>query len=362
MDTPSNTSLDYPNNTYLVTNFSNTYTDNNSVVNNSQYVSPLSGPGFLVFNVVMLLAVVLPVIAANTVLLVALVLESSTVKMVRLVLGSILVSSFLDALGLAMYHIAGIILNLSPVDNPPKVPCTITLFLIGFGGSARQVFMATFAIIVYIVKTGKDTKKYIFVIILVAVVTLWVLAFLGTSPLLSQKIVPTNYADSLSCGIGPIGLVTLSVGALYALFFAVVPLSVTVIFLAITGCFIKCHFTETQAQTALIKFGFFLLIGNDINLVVQVVPTVIAGLAVLDTQRKAFDKLIYTCFTMLNSALIPTPILVPIYFKPIRKRLRHWLCCCVLKKRNAKHMSKHSSTVEGSESVHGPEKAMKVVV
>ena len=358
MDTPSNTSLDYPNNTNLVTNFSITY-----MVNNSQYASPLSGPGFLVFNVVMLLAVVLPVIAANTVLLVALVLESSTVKVVRLVLGSILVSSFLDALGLAMYHIAGIILNLSPVDNPPEVPCTITLFLIGFGGSTRQAFMATFAIIVYIVKTGKDAKKYTFVIVLVAVVTLWVLAFLGTSPLLSQNIVPSNYADSSSCGISPIGLVTLSVGALYALFFAVVPLSVIVIFLVITGCFIKYHyFTETQAQTALIKFGFFLLIGNDINLVVQVVPSVIAGLAVLDTQRKAFDKLIYTCFTMLNSALIPTPILVPIYFKPIRKRLRHWLCCCVLKKRNAKHMSKHSSTVEGSGSAHGPEKAMKVVV
>ena len=82
-------------------------------------LSPLSGPGFLVFNVVMLLAVVLPVIAANTVLLVALVLESSTVKMVRLVLGSILVSCLLAALWLAMYHIAGIILNRSPVDNPP---------------------------------------------------------------------------------------------------------------------------------------------------------------------------------------------------------------------------------------------------
>ena len=337
--------------------------NNSQYYNDSQYVSPLSGPGFLVFNVVMLLAVVLPVIAANTVLLVALVLESSIVKVVRLVLGSILVSSFLDAIGLAMYHIARIILNVSPVDSPPKTPCTITLFLIGFGGSARQSFMATFAIVVYIVKTGKDTKKYTFVIVLVAVVTLWVLAFLGTSPLFSQKIVPNSYADSLSYGVGPIGLVTLIFGALYALFFAVVPLSVTVIFLAITGCFIKYHyFTETQAQKALIKFGFFLLIGNDINLVVQVVPTVIAGWAILDTQRKAFDKLIYTCFTMLNSALIPTPILIPIYFKPIRKRLRHWLCCCVLKRSMARHMSKRSSTVEGSGSAHGPEKAMKVVV
>ena len=95
-------------------------------------LSPLSGRGYL-----MLLAVVLPVIAANTVLLAALVLESSTVKVVRLVLGSILVSCLLAALGLAMYHISGIILNLSAADkqrNPPEVLCTITPFC--FGGAA----------------------------------------------------------------------------------------------------------------------------------------------------------------------------------------------------------------------------------
>ena len=50
--------------------------DSKSMGNNT--LSPLSGTGFLVFDVVMLLAVVLPVIAANTVLLVALVLEEES--------------------------------------------------------------------------------------------------------------------------------------------------------------------------------------------------------------------------------------------------------------------------------------------
>ena len=75
------------------------------------YTSPLSGPGFVIFNVVMLLGVELPVIAVNVAILVALVLEASTVKAIRLVLASILVSCLLTALGLAMYHISGIILN-----------------------------------------------------------------------------------------------------------------------------------------------------------------------------------------------------------------------------------------------------------
>ena len=95
---------------------------------------------FVAFNAVMLLAVVLPVIAVNTAILVALALESSIVKVIRLVLASILISGLLIALGLAMYHIAEIVLSYSfaeifhhysfPVNAPPSQPCTITLFLV----------------------------------------------------------------------------------------------------------------------------------------------------------------------------------------------------------------------------------------
>ena len=88
----------------------------------SPHDHPLNNPGFVVFNVVMLLGVVFPVFAVNTVFLMALVLEPFIVSIIRLVLGSILVSCLLSALGLAMYHIAGIILYLSPVNNPPTAP------------------------------------------------------------------------------------------------------------------------------------------------------------------------------------------------------------------------------------------------
>ena len=144
---------------------------------------PLDSPGFVVFNVGMLLGVVLPVIAVNTVILVALILESAIVKAIRFVLGSILVSCILSALGLAMYHIAGIVLKLSPVNNPPTAPCTVTMFLIIFGGTARLVFMPTFAVIVYIiVRCGKATKKFFVIINFVVVAVLWILSFLVTSP------------------------------------------------------------------------------------------------------------------------------------------------------------------------------------
>ena len=313
----------------------------------------------MAFNVVMLLVVVLPVITANTVILVALVLDSSTVKVVRLVLGSILVSCLIAAVGLAMCHISGITLSLSPVNNPSKVPCSIMLFLIGFGGAARLVFMATFAIIVYIVKSGRSTKKYVFIAVLVAVVILWVFSFLGASPLLSQEMFDAGYAHSVCCGIAPTGIYSYIISGLYLLFFGVVPFSVTIVFLVITTCFIKYHsFTDIETKKAMVKFGFFLLLGNGVNLLGLSVPLVIA---VFTTSTSlVYEARVYLPYTLLNCALIPTPILIPIYFKPIQKQLWRWLHCCMPKKRKPKQMN-NSNTVEGSSSAHVAETAMKEV-
>ena len=279
-------------------------------------------------------------------------------KVVRLVLGSILVSCLLAALGLAMYHIAGIILNLSPVDNPPKVPCTITLFLISFGGAARLEFVALFAVVVYLVKSGRDSKNNTFVAVLIAVFILWVVAFLGASPLLSQDILHTWYRDALSCGHKATDKHYSYIVIWMHIFFGLVPLSVTIAFLAITACYIKYHsFTDIQAKTTMVKFGFFLLVSSGVITIAQLILCFIA----IFSRTKSSEALTYAVYTSFNSAIIPTPILIPIYFKPIRKQLCIWLSCCMLKKRMAKHMSKRSSTVEGSGSANGPEKAMREV-
>ena len=319
--------------------------DNLSNFSNFTSPYPLNNPGFAVFNAVMLLGVVFPVIAVNTVILVALVLEPFIVIIIRMVLGSILVSCFLFALGLAMYHIAGIILYLSPVNNPPTAPCTVTVSLIGIGGGARLVFMATFAVVVcIIVKYGKNLKKRFVVASFITVVALWILAFLGSSPLLVQEIVSTWYAGYLSCGISAMASTYIYIG-LYLVCFGLVPLSVTVTILVITFWYIKRHTVkDIKLEKSVVKFGFFLLLGNGINLLGQIAPPLIS--ASVTPQRAlpwpegppSHAAVTYISYTLLNLALIPTPILVLIFFKPIRGRLWQWLCCCVPKNRKSKHV------------------------
>ena len=315
----------------------------NTSVNNTA-PHPLNNPGFVVFNVVMLLGVVLPVIAVNTVILVALVVESFIVNIIRLVLGSILVSCLLSALGLAMYHIAGIILYISPVNNPPTASCTITLFLIAFGGAARLVFMATFAVVVHIiVKYGEAPKKGFVITIIIAVVVLWAIAFLGTSPAFSQAVIYTRYTGSLSCGFTPIATSSYVFVGLYLFFFGLITISVTITLLVITVCYIKhLNVQDIRLEEAIVKFGFFLLLGNGISLLGQFVPPLIVTLVILRPARLDAPPIpagvTYSAYTLLNAALIPTPILVLIYFKPIRQRLWQWLRCCVPKARKAKYI------------------------
>ena len=308
----------------------------------SPYVSPLSGPGFVVFNIVLLVVVVLPVVVLNGMILLALLLETSTARVVRLALGSILVSCLIVALGLAMYHISGIILNLAPVDNPSRIPCTITVFLLGFGGAARLIFMATFAVTVYtVVKYRRATTLQILAVVLAVSVILWIVSFLGTSPLLSEDIVESRYVDSLSCGPRPINLSSYIFVGLYVIFFGIGSFSVTTLFLVMTVCFIKNNtISDKDVKKAMLKFGFFLLMGNGINLLGSTVPPFIAAFivpperaSVKEEEDIAFAEMIYIAYIMFNISLVPTPILVPIYFKPIRKKLVHWLCCILKRKK-----------------------------
>ena len=189
----------------------------------------------MVFNVILLVGVVLPVAVLNVVLLVAVILESSTAKIIRLIMGSILVSCLIVALGLVMYHISGLVLNLSPVDNLSDISCTIIVFILGFGSAGRLVFMAAFAVTAYmVVKYDKATKRRALYLSIVAVVILWGISFVGNSPVFSKVVVFNHFVDRLSCGPIPTGVATYVYASLYIITFGVVAFIMTIVFLIVT--------------------------------------------------------------------------------------------------------------------------------
>ena len=214
------------------------------------------------------------------------------------------------------------------------------------------MFMATFAVVVYIiVKYGKTHKQHLVMASFIAVVVLWILALLGNSPLLSQEIISTWYAGYLSCGISPTSTSAYIFVGLYSACFGLVTLSVTVTTLVITVCMKRLNVQDIKLDKATVKFGFFLLLGNGINILGQIVPPIISASVTPQSTPPWPDgppshaAVTYIPYTLLNIALIPTPILVLIFFKPIRKRAWQWLCCCMPKKRKAKYIHNNNSEV-----------------
>ena len=301
----------------------------------SNYTSPLSGPEFVVFNVILLVGVVLPVAVLNVVLLVAVILESSTAKIIRLIMGSILVSCLIVALGLVMYHISGLVLNLAPVDNLSDISCTIILFVLVFGSAGRLVFMAAFAVTVYlVVKYRNATKRRALYLSIVAVVILWGITFVGNSPVFSDVVVFNHFVDRLSCGPIPTGVATYVYASLYIITFGVVAFIMTIVFLIMTVLYVRQRTVPGNRESThgMIKFGFFLMLGNSLNVLVQILPSLLAVLIVppssVDADRfVAFAEGIYVSYTLFSLSLIPTPICMLIFFSRLRQKVASWFCC-----------------------------------
>ena len=300
---------------------------------NISYVPELTGPGYLVFNVVFLLLVLLPTVVVNVFIVVFIAVDKTTAKHMRLVLGNIPVACITVALGLSLYHVTGMYLNISRGTPPAVVFCNFIFFLIAFGGVARLLSMATFAAMIFTtVRFYESTPRRNLVVFIIFVVILWICAFLGTTPLLSDEVLYTSYGDNVSCSPIPAGVGSYVYVSLYCFVFGICTFVVTIVLLTLTVCYIRHNsITDDEMKKAMLKLGFFLLIGNFINFIGQTVPPLIAAFLVrledtaivVQSRGSPQSAAIYFAYTMLNLSLIPPPVLIFVYFKPLTVWCRH---------------------------------------
>ena len=291
----------------------------------SSFTSELTGPGYLVFSFVFLLLVLLPTVAVNVFIVVFIAVDKTTAKHMRLVLGNIPVACIIVALGLSLYHTTGMYLNISKGTPPTVVFCNFIFFLIAFGGVARLLSMATFAAMIFTtVRYYESTPRKNLVIFITIVIILWICAFLGTTPLLSDEVLYTSYGDNVSCSPIPAGVGSYVYVSLYCFVFGICTFVVTIVLLTLTVCYIRRNSIRANTlNKAMLKLGVFLLIGNSINIIGQVVPPLIATIVVPveETETGNFGRpqpaTIYFAYAMLNLSLVPPPVLIFVYFKPI---------------------------------------------
>ena len=274
---------------------------------------------------------------------VAVGLASPVPKIIRVFLVNLLAAGLVVVSICFVIGCISIVLALSDVEEPARIICALQLWVFGTGAVARLLSLAAFSIIVLrIVRFGKMTMKGVYIALTLAF--LWITAMLLNIHIALPVVYAVQFVDGVACfphygeiHEAPRYIFTGS----WIVFGGLTPLTISTVVPSVCLCYIKRHsITEGVGyKRAMAKFALFLVAGNLINLLGQTVPGIIAFFA--DAPG------VYAAYTVTFISLLPTPILVIIFLKPVRTKLLEVLtcnCAFVKKRKLAKKMMSAAGT------------------
>ena len=269
----------------------------------------------------------LPVFIVNILLLVAIITEKTLPATVRLVLANIVASSevvIIGLFGLLFYY-----LILPPLSSPLIFICRLFYFIITSGAAARLLYMATYAVTVYVLAryagTNLKVVKLRFWPALLAVVFIWILAIVPNMVLLSSAFFEITLTSFLVCTNHTMGATSIAYAFGYIVVYGVCCFILSIIFPTLTARYIKKYTLSKDKQTLknMMKFSVFLLLGNSFNIVGTSFPLLLAAF----TQAGGdYDSLFILEVILFILSLLTTPIILLIFFKGVRQRFKKFTC------------------------------------
>ncbi len=274
---------------------------------------------------------------------VAVSLASPVPKIIRVFLVNLLAAGLIVATICIAILVTAITLVLSDIGEPARILCALQLWVFGAGSVARLLSLAAFSIVVLrIVRFGKMAMKGVYIALILAF--LWIAAMLLNIQIALPIVYAVQFVDGVACfpHYGEIHKAPryIFVGT-SIVFGGLTPLTISTVVPLVCLCYIKRHSITEGAyyKRAMAKFALFLVAGNLINFLGQTVPGIIAFFA--DAAR------VYAAYTVTVVSLLPTPIFVIIFLKPVRKKLLEVLtfnCAFVKKRRLARKMMSTAGT------------------
>ena len=300
-----------------------------NITDNGTMMQGFLSPGvYLAYSSILLFVIMIPAAILNSTILVSLLLQSSLLPTVRLVLGALTVAGLLNAFGLIMQRLGGIIVSSTQNPNPNLEVCRFILWIIEVGAACRLTFMAIFSVsvLVIVITKPKYAKPIVFVVAFAAAF----LVICAVCALQFSPVIDATYAFGVSCVPLSVGAPTITFFVFYIILFAVVPLCVTVVMPIIVVCYIKRNTItdDVKIKKAMARFTLFLLIGNVVNFIGIVLPAVYVAQRTASSSTANGSVKEYIPHVLMSVSLLPTPILMLIFFKAVRDGIRMFFCCC----------------------------------
>ena len=273
----------------------------------------------VIFFILALLVLVLDIITS-----VAILTASSIRKPIKALLLNLLTANILTITGMLLYLSSIFALVHMRVENPHTAFCRGILSIFGIGIVERPFALAAFStVILAIVMKGLSFISPLLLFISIAVG--WTLAIILNLDVFIPPIYSIMYVDNIACfpnlsAVEPSGL-RKAIDAIFIIFGGIIPLVICFVVPIIALCYIKYRkVTESGGYTKnLAKFGLFLVASNFINLLGQTLPILIAY------DAETFG--VYLAYGFAGLSIVPTPILIILFLKPVHKEVQKRLQC-----------------------------------
>ena len=293
--------------------------------NSSDMAKP--SPELTAFVIVVSIAVAAAT-ALNCLIAIALIRSKSVSVPVRVPLLNVLVATVFAAVLFLLTIIFSVTFAWS-TPEPSLIVCHFALWLYYVTMQAKIFGLVVFAAMVFVTVTC-GTRKVGAKWLICILVASWVIAI----PIHFDYFVPpfdkfAQYVGGVVCYPAsgnlkqlPIRLTLSFIGLVIG---CILPLAVCICLPLVALCYIKCHSTSegTQHKKAMAKFASFLITADVLNVLSQIVPTIVViaiGLA------SSAEVAVYPTYSILALSYIPTPIVIVVFLKPVRKQLRHFFC------------------------------------
>ena len=309
---------------------------------------PLNSPGFMAYCIILAVVTLVAVTMAGMTIL-ALLKATSIPGPVRLFLINLLFAGLLVAVAMMfMVGSATVLINASSDDPRPRYLCRVYLWAFGSGVVARLWSLAAFSL--SILAIVRFSKKHISLwSAAVIILVLWLAPMVITLYTLIPYVYEAQFVHGVACF--PDNNRTIILQARYAflaswtIFGGLAPLTVSIIVPIVCLCYIKRNIVTEGAQyrKGMAKFSLFLVVGGGINLAGQILP----GLLALNSAAPA----VYLSYGLAVVSLLPAPIIIMAFLKPVREEIKNIITCGQLTKGTKELKSATSASADGTGSM-----------
>ena len=296
----------------------------------------LAGPGFGAVLIFALLLVITAIVL-NVTIISALWVAYSVNKLMRIFLINLLVAGVIVALiGIGLV-LSGLVLNFTSLPPPDLGFCRFLLWGYGVGSVARLYSLAGFSIVVLlIIRYNKKEMKTLYIVLFLALI--WCVSILLNTHVLVPPISAFRYYDDVAClsmtsDANIIKKVRYVFLAILVIFGGLTPLTISIVVPIVILCYVR-HNTIAEGSSynkGIAKFALFLVAGNLIDILTHLSTSFVLLHA-------------FVSYLIAAISLIPTPIMILIFLKPVRARMTKVICCTRIP--SIRRILKTSTTVE----------------